>query len=155
NTNALSGMGVAGTSAADYGVRGVFGPEPPVFTAMPTAGVWGYSSLGAGVLAISTLAAPGADGLYASSGGMTRFVSGVHAKGNGWAGPGAPKAAALTIENGAINVAGPELGGANRPAGTIEVTGPWFEIVACQNPPCFDADSREPECIHTHWIGYW
>jgi hypothetical protein len=97
------------------------------------------------------------DGVWATSTGTNRQAAGLRAWGNGDAGPGAPRAAALDIYNGGINVSGfpasfPER---HRPAGTIVVPpGSWSvmypQTVGQNSAPPAAADFNP----HLHQMGW-
>ncbi len=75
-----------------------------------------------------------------------RLAAGVHAVGFGAAGAGLPNAAALNIDNGAVNVSGPVI---TRAAGTLLVPpAAWIRINSCPA-------TCPPSCTHVHTIGYY
>ena len=84
---------------------------------------------------------PGQVGARGISDGFSEEAAGIMAEGNGVAGPGAPRAAALRIQNGAVTV-----GGENRPAGTLDLSGvAWTDQQSCET---FCAKT----CFHKHQV---
>lgn len=116
--NALGGatFGVDGsTSSFANGAAGVRGTTA-IAGAGGTAGVWGRDSGGAG----DTF------GVVGQSTSTDSRAAGVRALGNGTSGPGAPQAAALEINNGAIRVTG-----TTKAAGTLSVAGgAWTDLTS-------------------------
>ncbi|HLA39540.1 MAG TPA: hypothetical protein VJ417_06070 [Candidatus Glassbacteria bacterium] len=94
-------------------------------------GVYGRASGGAGVTR----------GVWGTNNSTDEWAAGVRAEGNGVNGPGAPAAAAVEINNGAVTVSG-----GTRPAGTIGAPGPWT---------CMDSWAPPPGAVppHCHPIG--
>ena len=80
-------------------------------------------------------------GVHGENDSADEVAAGVRGEGNGVNGPGAPAAAAIRIDNGAITVSG-----GTRPAGTILAPGPWTCMNSWQNPP-------GPVPPHCHPIG--
>jgi hypothetical protein len=83
-------------------------------------------------------------GVWGLTDSMNPEAAGVRADGFGAVGPGAPRAAALEISNGAIRVSG-----ATRPAGTVSIVPAWTPLLSCTSgcpPPVGD-------CGHLHQIG--
>jgi len=164
--NSGNTFGVYGQTASDAGV-GVFGHA--IDDAGETRGVYGKaaSNDGIGVYGISTAETGDTYGVYgeASSsigigvGGYathdnginhgvdgkslscSQIAAGIRAQGNGVAGPGTPRAAALKIDNGAMTVTG-----GVRPAGTIAVTADNWQALASGKYP--------DENGHSHTIGW-
>jgi hypothetical protein len=117
-------------------------PSPAVDSATFGSGPAGqFVNLGAGPIGTE-------DGVVGVSLSSTpnRIAAGVHAVGFGAAGPGLPNAAALNIDNGAVNVSGPNI---TRAAGTLIVPlSAWIRINSC-------SATCPPNCTHVHPIGYY
>jgi len=111
----------------------------------PDFGAYGLSvtDTGAGVRGVSENPSGPAFGVHGSSISIRRAAAGVHGHGNGAAGPGLPRAAAILANDGAITVAGPIL---NRASGTIEVFPGFLPLVCCNN--------EFAELPHFHEIGH-
>jgi hypothetical protein len=108
-------------------------------------GGYGVYASATGPNSIAVLGSGGTDGattgVWGDSFSTSELASGVLAGGFGAMGPGAPAAAAIEINNGAITVSG-----GIRPAGTITAPGPWTCMDSWQNPP-------GPVPPHCHPIG--
>jgi hypothetical protein len=131
---AVEYMGVWGESIEKVGVVGTAGQRVGFMEVSDTAGVYGHSDIGYGVVGEARLPDP--------------KKAGVKAVGDGTSGPGVPNAAALEIDNGAITVSG-----VDRPAGIHTFSPSWTPqtdepvIVSCS---C--GCGHDP---HQHIYYYW
>ena len=156
------------------GVLGYAPPSPPGGSAASGVAGWSESGSGSGVMgsgrmigvsgkphgstvgesaigvygAVDEFNGPASYGVHGAAQCNDQNSAGVLAEGNGAAGPGQPRAAALRIENGAITVNEMTAVHPTSPAGTIPIMGTWDIVVSCNNAP-------PPSQIHTHQIGYY